>query len=156
MPGLFGPPMLDWLLAGLALLLLELLLPGVYLFWFGLAALATGLAACLMGLFVPALNSWDSQIFIFIILSIAAVMLARRCFKHNKQSAAPFLNQTVEALIGRTVILAEPIENRQGIININDNLWRISGDNMPKGQKIRLTAYKNGVFEVEKADSDSA
>jgi len=35
-------PALVWLVAGLVLLVLEMLVPGVFMMWLGIAALATG------------------------------------------------------------------------------------------------------------------
>lgn len=41
---MFDSPVVNWIIAGLALSLLELIVPGVYLIWFGFAAFVVGIA----------------------------------------------------------------------------------------------------------------
>lgn len=41
---MFDSPVVNWIIAGLALSLLELIVPGVYLIWFGFAAFVVGLS----------------------------------------------------------------------------------------------------------------
>src|ERR1019366_8872533 len=62
----------NWLIFGVILMALELLAPGVFLFWLGLAALLVGL---LSFAFNP---SWQLQILMFAVFAVAAVPLWRR------------------------------------------------------------------------------
>src|SRR5712671_8170678 len=87
----------NWLIFGLILMTLELLAPGVFLFWLGLAAL-------LVGLLSFALNpSWQLQILMFAVFAVAAVPLRRRVALSNKavSKSNPFLNRRADALVGR-------------------------------------------------------
>ncbi|MGL4976323.1 MAG: NfeD family protein, partial [Bosea sp. (in: a-proteobacteria)] len=61
-----------WLIAGLVLMGLELLLPGVFLIWIGLAALVTGAIVGLTGI------SWQLAALIFAALSLFSVFLGRK------------------------------------------------------------------------------
>ena len=57
----------NWLIFGFILMALELLAPGVFLFWLGLAAL-------LVGLLSFAINpSWQAQLLMFAVFAVAAV-----------------------------------------------------------------------------------
>ena len=40
---MFNSPVVNWIIAGLMLSLLELIVPGVYLIWFGFAAFIVGI-----------------------------------------------------------------------------------------------------------------
>ncbi len=62
----------NWLIFGIILMALELVAPGVFLFWLGLAALLVGL---LSFAFHP---SWQAQILMFAVFAAAAVPLWRR------------------------------------------------------------------------------
>ena len=57
----------NWLIAGLILMALELLAPGVFMFWLGLAALLVGLLSLVVEV------SWQVQILLFAIFAVAAV-----------------------------------------------------------------------------------
>ena len=62
----------NWLIFGLILMALELLAPGVFLFWLGLAAFLVGV---LSFVFHP---SWQMQILLFAIFAAAAVVPDQR------------------------------------------------------------------------------
>jgi hypothetical protein len=72
----------NWLIFGVVLMALELLAPGVFLFWLGLAALLAGLLSF-------AINpSWQMQILMFAVFATAAVPLWRRIARNNAAHCA--------------------------------------------------------------------
>ncbi len=90
----------NWLIFGVVLMALELLAPGVFLFWLGLAAL-------LVGLLSFAINpSWQMQILMFAIFPAPAVPLWRRVALTNKavsQSNPKNRSSTGQARCGSTI-----------------------------------------------------
>jgi len=62
----------NWLIFGFILMALELMAPGVFLFWLGLAALLVGLLSFVVN------PSWQAQLLMFAVFSVAAVPLWRR------------------------------------------------------------------------------
>src|ERR1700753_1126363 len=84
----------NWLIFGVILMALELLVPGVFLFWLGLAALLVGLLSFAIH------PSWQVQILMFAIFAAAAVPLWRRVARNHAAGSAnsPFLNKSAEAL----------------------------------------------------------
>src|SRR5258707_14866305 len=87
----------NWLIFGIVLMALELLAPGVFLFWLGLAAL-------LVGLLSFAINpSWQLQILMFAGFAAAAVPLWRRVARHNTPLSAsnPVPNNAPDGPVGR-------------------------------------------------------
>ena len=57
----------NWLIFGFLLMALELLAPGVFMFWLGLAALLVGLLSFAISL------SWQAQLLLFAVFAVAAV-----------------------------------------------------------------------------------
>ena len=68
----------NWLIFGVILMALELLAPGVFLFWLGLAALLVGLLSFAID------PSWQTQILMFAIFAACAVPLWRRIARSSR------------------------------------------------------------------------
>ncbi len=129
----YGP--WSWLVVGLVLMALEVLAPGVFLFWLGLAALIVGL----LSFAVPV--SWEVQLIAFAVLSIAAVPIWRRLAR--AKSSAPqqdFLNRRAEALVGRVFTLERPIQDGVGTVRVDDTVWRVAGPDAPAGSRVRVVS----------------
>jgi membrane protein implicated in regulation of membrane protease activity len=71
----------NWLIFGVLLMALELLAPGVFLFWLGLAALLVGLLSFAIH------PSWQMQILMFAIFAAAAVPLWWRLARSNQAAS---------------------------------------------------------------------
>ena len=141
----------NWVILGTVLLALEILTPGVYLLWLGIAAVATGLLSFLLwdaGFWV-----WQGQILVFLVLSIVSVLIGRRVFPTTgtADTDQPLLNQRERQLVGRTATLEEPIVEGRGRIRLGDTLWRVSGPDLPVGARVRVIAAENGELAVEPA-----
>ncbi|MBE0694488.1 MAG: NfeD family protein [Aquamicrobium sp.] len=141
----------NWVILGTVLLALEILTPGVYLLWLGIAAVATGLLSFLLwdaGFWV-----WQVQILVFLVLSIVSVLIGRRVFPTTgtADTDQPLLNQRERQLVGRTATLEEPIVEGRGRIRLGDTLWRVSGPDLPVGARVRVIAAENGELAVEPA-----
>lgn len=91
---------LIWILAGLLLLGAEILVPGVFLLWIGLAAVGTGLFLLLAD---PPL--WV-MVTVFITLLAAGVTAA--LWLRRAGPARPRVNTPDSGLVGRTGVLMEP------------------------------------------------
>jgi hypothetical protein len=123
----------NWLIFGILLMALELLAPGVFLFWLGLAALLTGLLSFLL---TP---SWQSQILMFAVFAACAVPLWRRVARQRPgANPNPFLNKRSDALVGRVCTLEKPIVDGEGVVRIDDTVWRVSGPDTPAGTKVKI------------------
>jgi inner membrane protein len=123
----------NWLIFGFILMALELAAPGVFMFWLGLAALLVGL---LSFVFTP---SWQTQLLMFAVFSVAAVPLWRRfALKSTASKSNPFLNRRTEALVGREFTLEKPIVDGTGTVRIDDTIWRVAGPDAPAGSRVRV------------------
>src|SRR6202161_4217839 len=124
----------NWLIFGLILIALELLAPGVFLFWLGLAALLVGLLSFAIH------PSWELQILLFAAFAAAAVPLWRRVARHHGavSKSNPFLNKRADALVGRVFTLEKPIVDGSGTVRIDDTIWRVAGLDAPAGSGVRI------------------
>jgi membrane protein implicated in regulation of membrane protease activity len=137
----------NWLIFGFVLMALELLAPGVFMFWLGLAAL-------LVGLLSFAINpSWQTQLLMFAVFAVAAVP-AWRHFARSEGSRSvsnPFLNKRTEALIGREFTLEKPIVDGTGTVRIDDTIWRVAGPDAPAGSRVRVVQADGASLTVAAA-----
>ncbi|MFP5077198.1 NfeD family protein [Rhizobium sp. YIM 134829] len=139
----------SWWVAGLILLALEVVVPGVFLVWFGLAAIFTGALALLF--WNVASFEWHIQLMLFAVFSVATVLLGRRLIGRESGTDQPLLNRRSEGLVGRTAILEEPIAEGVGRIRLGDTLWRVEGPDLPAGTRVRVVAALDSRLQVQAA-----
>ena len=137
----------NWLIFGVILMALELIAPGVFLFWLGLAALLTGFVSFA---FTP---SWQVQILMFAVFAAAAVPLWRRVVRSNTAVSAsnPFLNKRADALVGRVFTLEKPIVDGAGTVRIDDTVWRVAGPDAPAGSRVKIVQADGASLTVAAA-----
>lgn len=137
----------NWLIFGFVLMALELLAPGVFMFWLGLAALLVGLLSFAID---PA---WQTQLLMFAVFAVAAVpawrYFARSASSHSVSN--PFLNRRTEAMIGREFTLEKPIVDGAGTVRIDDTVWRVAGPDTPAGSRVKIVQADGASLTVAAA-----
>jgi inner membrane protein len=108
-----GEPGLAWLIAGIALCIAELLLPGMFLLWLGLAALGDGIVCRI------ATPSLGAQVVIFAALAVGSVLIGIR-----KGRARPVVsvNRPDSGLVGRQAT-ALGFVGAEGRVRLGDSDW---------------------------------
>jgi membrane protein implicated in regulation of membrane protease activity len=140
----FGP--WGWFIAGLLLMGLEILAPGAFMLWLGLAAVATGLVVSAVPL------SWQAAVIVFAGLALVSVLIGRRLLGNRAaQKGETALNDRVARLIGRTFVLDQPIEQGRGRVKVDDTIWRIEGPDLPPGATVRVTGADGTLLKVSPA-----
>jgi membrane protein implicated in regulation of membrane protease activity len=134
-----------WWVLAVVLVVIEIIAPGTaYFIWMGVAAGITGVVLML----APAL-SWEWQLLIFSVFSIASIVLWRLYAKRNPvQTDEPHLNRRGEQYIGRTFTLTEPIVNGLGKLRVDDTTWRIESNDLPAGTRVRVTGVNGTILRV--------
>jgi len=136
----------NWFIAGGILLALEVMVPGTFMLWLGLAAIATGVIGWIVSM------SWQVQIVVFAILSVISVLLGRRFYPTVvTETDKPFLNRRADAFVGRVFTLDEPIIHGGGRVRIDDTTWRVSGPDSPAGSKVRVERADGATLVVARA-----
>jgi len=133
----------NWLLLAAILLVLEVMSPGIFLMWFGMAAAVTALIAFTYDI------SWQWQLIWFCALSLAAVLLAAKYLrKHPLESERPLLNERAVQLIGQSFELIDPIVNGRGSIKTGDTIWRVEGPELPRGARSKVVGADGTLLKV--------
>ncbi len=137
----------SWIVLGLVLMGLELVAPGAFLLWLGLAAVLTGIADWALGL------SWQAAALVFAVLSVGAVLVGRVVTRHRDEEdgARPALNSRSRSLVGQVFILDSPIVGGSGRLRVEDSSWRIVGPDTPDGANVRLVRVDGAKIVVEAA-----
>jgi len=128
------PLWLIWLLAGLALGILEILTPG-----FVLACFSFG---CFVAAIVAALDfslSWQISFFAgtTFVLFISARQLFGKLFGAKKEQ----VSTNVERLIGMTAVTLEEVDEQRGQVKVEGEAWSArsaSGEKLPADLKVRV------------------
>lgn len=133
----------NWLILGLVLIGVEVLAPGVFMLWLGLAALLVGLLSFVIDM------HWQMQVLLFAIFAAAAVPIWRSLARRGKsETSNPFLNRRNDALVGRVFTLEKPIQDGSGTVRIDDTIWRVTGPDAPAGSRIRIVKADGAMLTV--------
>lgn len=139
----------NWVAFGLVLLVLEIAIPGVFLLWFGLAAIVIGVLTVMFA--NAAFWPWEAQILVFLILALVLAYYGKRMMDKGDETDEPLLNQRSAQLVGRTATLSEPIAEGRGRIKLDDTTWRIKGPDLPAGTRVKVTSVDGNDLAVEAA-----
>ena len=133
-----------WLSLGVLLAAAEIVVPGFFLIWLALAAVATGLIAWILPI------SFAVQMAMFATLSVITVYVARRWLVRNPiQSDDPLLNDRGGRMVGETVTVVEAIVSGEGRVKVGDSVWSAKGADAAAGSRVRVTAVTGTILTVE-------
>jgi inner membrane protein len=100
-----------WLVAGLALLMIEILAPGAFMMWLGLAACGTGLVILATGI------GFEFQVVTFAVLAAISLGVGLRIRRRPVR-----LNTQQAGLAGRSAT-ALAFQGREGRVRVGDSDW---------------------------------
>lgn len=132
-------------IAGLAFLILEMIVPSMFFLNLALAGFVTAVVA----LFV---KSWIILTFIFVVLSILSILLLRPILIKQKESKEKETGMEGK-YIGQIVKVIEPVTKFSGAITIYDERWEArtdSDETIPVGSEVRIVKNESLVLTVEK------
>lgn len=133
-----------WLGIGLLLAALEIVVPGVYLIWLAVAAIATGAIAFVFDLGVP------FQIINFVFLSLIAAFSAKRFLRDRPiVSSDPLLNKRGGRMIGETAVVTQAFDGGTGRVRHGDSEWLARGPDIAVGERVRITGSDGSLLLVE-------
>jgi len=137
-----------WLIVGIVFIVMEMLiLPAAYFLWMGISAIViSGIMAVFPDI------SFLFQIIIFTIISVVALVFHKRYLKSNPPiSDSPNLNRRGDQYVNRVFTLAEAIVNGVGKVKVDDSTWKVSGDDMQTGEKVKVTGVDGTILQVVRA-----
>ncbi len=134
-----------WWIAAIVLIVVEVLAPATVALWMAVSALVVGFAL----LAIPDMT-WQVQFLVFSALSVATVIGWRAYqLRYPTETDQPALNRRGEQYVGRVFTLSEAIVNGTGKIHVDDTMWKVEGEDLPVGTKVRVTGVAGTVLTVE-------
>jgi|GEM_PF-2237533 len=145
-------PAIIWLVAGVALIALEIMVPGTFFFF------ALGIAALLVAIFVALgwVLSWQGALGSFCVFSIASVFPLR--ILANKIRQKQVTPSGVDALKGEEAVVINFVGNPNSpsgyLIEVNREHWsakpKTYGEHLKTGDPVRVIAVEGVHLIVEK------
>ena len=133
-----------WLTLGVVLAGAEMLLPGVYLIWLALAAIATGALTAALDLSLP------YQVVNFVSLALIFAFSARRFLRDKPiESADPLMNRRGARLVGETAMVVQAIAHGSGRVKLGDSEWIARGPDVAAGECVRVSGSEGAILLVE-------
>jgi membrane protein implicated in regulation of membrane protease activity len=137
----------NWMVLGFVLLVMEVVAPGIFMLWIGIAALVVGTASLL--LWDAVFWTWQVQVIAFLVLSVVSAVVGKKLIGgRDEPTDQPLLNRRGAQLVGRTATLDEPIRDGRGRIKLGDTLWRVAGPDLPAGTRVRVVSAADTDLEL--------
>jgi len=142
-------PEIIWFVLGLILLILELSMPGLIIFFFGVSACFVGLLCLIFNL------SLNAQLVIFILSSIASLMLLRRHVRkifrgHVKEEQNS--NENLKDFLGEKAKVIQKITPKEnGKVELHGTNWTAAADEeISKGTPVEIVGKDNLTLKVRR------
>lgn len=133
-----------WAIAGILLLIAEIIAPGFFLVFVGAAAIATGLFTLLFDLGLA------PQLALFALYAVLAVMIGKRWYGELPQVDENLrLNEPGRRMIGKTVIVASDVDDHAGRVRVGDGEWNARGGPAAAGERVTVTGVEGNCLIVE-------
>ncbi|WP_193367303.1 NfeD family protein [Pelagibius marinus] len=138
----------NWWVVAVFLIGIEIFAPGAVFLWMGIAA---GIVGFVLMLFPE--MTWQIQLLIFAVLSLTSILVWRFFLRDRFPAPVPkrLLNRRGASYVGRTFTLKEPIVDGTGLLHVDDSRWKVEGEDLPAGTKVKVTAIDGTVLKVERA-----
>jgi membrane protein implicated in regulation of membrane protease activity len=139
-----------WLILGFLLLAGEVLVPGTFLMWPGIAAILTGILA-----YASPSMGWELHALFFAVATVVAAAVGRAAYARlrNPVSDEPNLNRRGAQIVGTIHTLETALVDGRGRMRVGDSTWSVSGPDLPAGTRVRVVAAQGIVLTVEKVEA---
>ncbi|MBA4321196.1 MAG: hypothetical protein C0408_00115 [Odoribacter sp.] len=149
MKSIFERPELLWFLIGLILFLLELVLPGFVIFFFGVGAWVTALVCLLI---TPVTEMTNLQILIFAVTSVLSLLALRKIIQKKFFYSKEYNSEAVEdEFTGKEgVSLTDFDKNKKGKVEFKGTRWNAESDSdIKEGQTVVIIKKDSLILLVE-------
>ncbi len=134
-----------WLIAGIALIILEVMTPGLISLFFGMAALTVALAAWLLPM--PQWVQWV----LFSIASVSYILLLRKSLKRTFTGDKEVSAGLNDEFTGKLAIVVDPIAPaKPGRVEFCGSTWTAESDaSVATGASVRILGKTNLTLKVQ-------
>lgn len=132
-----------WLIAGVLMLIAEVIAPGFFLLFIGVAAIITGLFVLLFDFgLAPALA-------LFAIYTAVAVYFGRKVYANRPVAASSrYLNDRSGALVGKSAVVVAAIDEHGGRVRLGDSEWSARGGPAAPGERVEIVGVDGNCLMV--------
>jgi inner membrane protein len=134
-----------WWLLALVLIGAEIVAPGYFMLWIGIAAGVMGVVTFAL----PTLPTL-AQAILFGVLAIASCLLYWRFVRPlaERRDDQPLLNRRGQRLIGQRFVLSEAIVNGRGKVSVGDGMWLAEGPDLAAGSEVEVVGVSGTTLRV--------
>ena len=137
-----------WVVLGLVMIALEVMIPGAFFIWIGVAALILGGVTFLLPLSVTV------QLLLFGVVALSVTVLGRKIIRIQANGgSSPTLNRRGQQFVGQTIVLDVPIVNGRAHVAVADSKWRIQGPDLPAGTVVKVISVDGNTLIVAPEDA---
>jgi len=142
---ILSDPAVIWFLIGLGLLILELVLPGLVILFFGAGAWVTALVCAISDV------NLNMQILIFLVASLLGLVLLRKYLKNRFFSKKDKeMQDQLEEFIGHKAKAIDAFKEGTGLVEFKGTRWNAnSSEPVSKGQWVTILSQEGLTFNVK-------
>ena len=139
-----------WWIVALLLIGGEVILPGYFMLWVGIAAAAMGVVLLL----APDMGALAQAVVfaLFAFVSCFAYWKLVRPRLDRIPAGNERLNRRGEQLIGQRYVLCEAILNGRGKAKVGDGTWLVTGPDLPLGAAVEVVGIDGTTLRVKAVD----
>ncbi len=146
-------PCFLWTLAGIVMLFMEMLIPGLVIFFFGVGALLTALVCAIFPISV------NVQLILFLVFSLASLFGLRHWLKRvfvGQTTQMGGLSDSEKEFLGeRAVTLGEIPAFRRGKVMFHGTVWEVESEEAIEADcPVVIVGKRSTVLKVRKAEAE--
>lgn len=136
-----------WLILGFGLLILETIVPGIFIMWWGFASI---IVAGVLYLFPGFAFSLQAAIFAILAITFSVLWWKFQHSRDKKEDKKAELNFRDHAMIGSRGSIVEILDNGVARGKFGDTTWRVVGENLKLGDKVKVEQVEGITLNVVK------
>lgn len=135
-----------WLIFGFGLLVLELIIPGIFVMWWGFSALVV---AGILAVMPDLVFGWQATFFALLASLFSLLWWKVQHGKDKQEDQHTELNSREHAMLGLRGAVVEILDGGIARGKFGDTTWRIQGENLQVGQTVEVFAVEGITLKVK-------
>lgn len=139
-----------WWIVALLLIGGEVILPGYFMLWIGIAAAAMGVVVFVL----PDLGAL-AQAIVFAVFAFVSCFVYWKVVRPRLEripAGNERLNRRGEQLVGQRFTLCEAIVHGRGKAKVGDGMWLVTGPDLPLGATVEVVGIDGTTLRVKAVD----
>lgn len=140
-------PQVLWIIAGILMLALEFVVPGLIIFFFGAGAILTGIICMFIDIPIGV------QFLIFGVSSVVSLVMLRKKFSASFQGkpGSSENNEDFDEELGKVCVVTEKISSVGGKVEFRGTPWKaVADEEIEQGSNVEIIRKENITLTVKK------